>query len=172
MSLPSSWISRSCHPSCLLGPAFPLVVPRCLELPNRSALMRFPFLICMPLPPLSLLPTLLLPRLLTVMMKFPFHVSHTVLLWFFCYGDAEVPLPRPGVSCLSSSPPIVRPQPALQAGGRCPLGNGEFRFALSSRYKDIKVSNDLLFVPICYRIFDNINTGTLELGKKCFSSML
>jgi hypothetical protein len=41
-----------------------------------------------------------------------------------CYGDAEVPLPSPGVSCLSSSPspPIVRPQPALQAGG--PLGYG------------------------------------------------
>jgi hypothetical protein len=37
-----------------------------------------------------------------------------------CYGDAEIPLLRPGVSCLSSSPapPIVRPQPALQAGGR------------------------------------------------------
>jgi hypothetical protein len=52
-----------------------------------------------------------------------------------CYGDAEVPLPRPGVSCLSSSPspPIVRPQPALQAGGRgrCPLRN-KFPFASSS----------------------------------------
>jgi hypothetical protein len=45
-----------------------------------------------------------------------------------CYGDAEVLLPCLGVSCLSSSPspPIVRPQPALQAGGhsRCPLGYG------------------------------------------------
>jgi hypothetical protein len=32
--------------------------------------------------PLSLLPMLLLPRLRTVMMKFPFRVSHTILLWF------------------------------------------------------------------------------------------
>jgi hypothetical protein len=34
-----------------------------------------------------------------------------------CYGDAEVPLPHPGRSCRSSSPspPIARPQPALQA---------------------------------------------------------
>jgi hypothetical protein len=30
---------------------------------------------------LSLLPKLLLPRLLTVMMKFPYRASHTVLLW-------------------------------------------------------------------------------------------
>jgi hypothetical protein len=43
-----------------------------------------------------------------------------------CYGDAEVPLLRPSISHLSSftSPPIVRPQPAPQAGGRCPLGYG------------------------------------------------
>jgi hypothetical protein len=43
-----------------------------------------------------------------------------------CYGDAEVPLPNPGVSCLSfsPSPPIVCPQPALKADlrSRCPLG--------------------------------------------------
>jgi hypothetical protein len=34
-----------------------------------------------------------------------------------CYGDAAIPLRRPGVSRLSSStsPPIVRPQPAPQA---------------------------------------------------------
>jgi hypothetical protein len=40
--------------------------------------------------------------------------------------DVRLPIPRPGVSCLSSSPPIVRPQPALQAGGRrpCPLMYG------------------------------------------------
>jgi hypothetical protein len=36
----------------------------------------------MSLPLLSLLPMLLIPRLLTVMMKFPFRVSHRVLLWF------------------------------------------------------------------------------------------
>jgi hypothetical protein len=45
-------------------------------------MMRFPFLVCMPLPPLVLLPVLLLPRLPTVMMKFPFHAFQTVLLWF------------------------------------------------------------------------------------------
>jgi hypothetical protein len=63
------------------------------------------------------------------------HFSHRTAL-HSCYGDAEVPLPHPGVSCLSSSPspPTVRPQPALQAGGRgrCPLGYGQFRFASSS----------------------------------------
>jgi hypothetical protein len=51
--------------------------------------------------------------------------SHCAAL-VLCDGDAEEFLPRPGVSCLSSSPSpsIVRPQPALQAGGRgrCPLG--------------------------------------------------
>jgi hypothetical protein len=36
----------------------------------------------MSLSPLSLLPMLLLPCLPTVMMTFPFRVSHTVLLWF------------------------------------------------------------------------------------------
>jgi hypothetical protein len=53
--------------------------------------------------------------------------SHRAALGL-CDGDAEVSLPRPSVSCLSSSPssPIVRPQPALQAGGlcRCPLEYG------------------------------------------------
>jgi hypothetical protein len=45
--------------------------------------------------------------------------SHRTAL-FLCDGDAEVPLPHPSVSRLSSSilPPIVRPQSALQAGGR------------------------------------------------------
>jgi hypothetical protein len=36
----------------------------------------------MPLSPLSLLPILLLPCLPTVLTKFSFCVSHTVLLWF------------------------------------------------------------------------------------------
>jgi hypothetical protein len=45
--------------------------------------MRFPFLVCMSLSPLSLLlPMLLLPRLPTAMTQFLFRVSHTVLLWF------------------------------------------------------------------------------------------
>jgi hypothetical protein len=41
-------------PSQLLGPAFPVVVPRCLAclvVLTRSAMMRFPFLIYMSFPP-------------------------------------------------------------------------------------------------------------------------
>jgi hypothetical protein len=44
--------------------------------------MRFPFLICTSLPLLGLLPLLLLPRLPTVMVMFPFHDAHIILLWF------------------------------------------------------------------------------------------
>jgi hypothetical protein len=64
---------------------FPVVVPRCLVclvFPTRSAMMRFPLLVCLSPPPLGLLPVLLLPRLLTKMMKFLFRVSHAVLLCF------------------------------------------------------------------------------------------
>jgi hypothetical protein len=61
---------------------FLVVVPMCLVLPTRSAMMRFPFLVCTSLPTLSLLPVLLLPCLLTVTIKFPFRVSHTV----YCSG--------------------------------------------------------------------------------------
>jgi hypothetical protein len=56
----------------------------------------------------QMLAAMMMQCLSTVMMKVPGS----------CYGVAEVPLPRPGVSCLSSSPPITRPQLALQAGGR------------------------------------------------------
>jgi hypothetical protein len=49
------------------------------------------------------------------------HFSHRAAL-VPCDGDAEVSLPRPGASCLSCSPPIVRPRPALQAGSRALLG--------------------------------------------------
>jgi hypothetical protein len=76
----------SCPPSSFLGPAFPVVAPRCLAclvLPTRSAMMRFPFLVCMSLPPLGLLPVLLLPRLPTEMMKLPIpHFSHRTALVF------------------------------------------------------------------------------------------
>jgi hypothetical protein len=73
---------RFSPPGRLLGPAFSVVVPRCplyLVLQTRSAMMRFPFLVCMSRPPLSLLSVLLPLRL---MMKFPFSVSHNALLWF------------------------------------------------------------------------------------------
>jgi hypothetical protein len=61
-----------------LGPAPPALVPRylaCLVLPTRSAMTRVPLLVCMSLPPIGRLPLLLLPRLLTVMMKFSFRPS-------------------------------------------------------------------------------------------------
>jgi hypothetical protein len=67
------------------GPAFPVVVPRCLAclvLPTRSGMMRFPFPVCLSPPPLCLLPVLLLPHLLMVMMMFLFGVSHALLLGF------------------------------------------------------------------------------------------
>jgi hypothetical protein len=84
----SGWSTCVCHfrppgfpayvpPRRLVGPVFPVVVPKCLAclvLLTRSVMMRFPFLICVSLPPLSLL----LPRLLTVMTKLPFRV---LLLW-------------------------------------------------------------------------------------------
>jgi hypothetical protein len=67
-----------CSPGCFLSSAFSAGVPRCiacLVLPTRSAMNRFPFLVCMSLPRLHLLPVLLLPHLLTVMAKVPFCVS-------------------------------------------------------------------------------------------------
>jgi hypothetical protein len=45
-------------------------------------MIRFPFLVCASLPPLSLLLELLLPRLTIVNIKFPVRVPHTFLLWF------------------------------------------------------------------------------------------
>jgi hypothetical protein len=59
-----------------------------------------------------------IPRLLTVLMKFPLPGSFNTPLYF----HVMVVMMRflPGVSCTSSSPypPIVCPQPALQAIGR------------------------------------------------------
>jgi hypothetical protein len=134
-SLPSSWVPPLCPCGRFLVPAFPVEVPSCLAclmLPTRSTMMRFPFFAYMSLPPLGLLPVLLLPRLPTVMIKFPFHGSHIILLWFHVHGDSAVPSLRPSLSRLCSSPssPIVGPQPdfcpqrAPQAGSRsrCPLG--------------------------------------------------
>jgi hypothetical protein len=48
---------------------------------TRSATMRFPFLVCMSLPPLHLLPMLQLHCLPTATIKFPFQVLCTILLW-------------------------------------------------------------------------------------------
>jgi hypothetical protein len=50
--------------------------------PNQVSDDEFPISRLHVTSPLGLLPVLLLPRLPTVMMKFPFGVPHTVLLWF------------------------------------------------------------------------------------------
>jgi hypothetical protein len=57
--------------------------------------------------------------------EFLFRVSHAAALLSY-YGDAAFPLPRPGVSRLSSSTshPIVCPRPDRQVGSRCHLGCG------------------------------------------------
>jgi hypothetical protein len=106
----SSWYICVCH---FRPPRFPIYVPPaaqvrlacCSPQVTRSAMMRFTFLFCMPLPPLSLLPVLQLPCLQTVMMKFPFHVSHTVLLWFRAMGMLRLlSAPR---SFLPPPPPLL-----------------------------------------------------------------
>jgi hypothetical protein len=79
-----SWVPPLGAPGHLLDPMFPCVVPTCLAgAPNQVSddEAPIPSLHVTP-PPLGILPVLPLPRLLTVMMKFPFRASHTVLLWF------------------------------------------------------------------------------------------
>jgi hypothetical protein len=87
LSRPSScWFPPLCRPDLFLGPAFPVVVPRCLAcvmIPSRSAMMRIPF-----------------------------HVSYTVLLEFRVMVMLRF-LPCAQVFLAFASPPlIVRPQPA------------------------------------------------------------
>jgi hypothetical protein len=77
------------------------------SLPIRSAMMRVPFLVCMSPPPLSLLPMLLLPRLSTVMMKFPCSVSHTVLLWFHVMVMLRVLSRAPVFLAFPPLPPLL-----------------------------------------------------------------
>jgi hypothetical protein len=113
LSLPTSWFPSLFPLGLFVGVAFSFVVPRCqacLVLLTRSVVMRFPFLVYMSLPPLDLLPVLLPPRLLTVMMKFSFRVSHIVVLWFYVVVMLWF-LPCPSLSHIysSTSPPLVRP---------------------------------------------------------------
>jgi hypothetical protein len=95
-----------------------------LVLPTRSVMMTFPFLVCVVLPPPrpSAPAAATLPADRDEEVPIPCLPHRTALV--SCDGDAEIPLSRPSVSCLSSSPPIVHPQPASQAGGRgrCPFG--------------------------------------------------
>jgi hypothetical protein len=106
LSLPSSWVPRFCPPSLFLGPAFPVGVPRCLAclvLQTRSAMMRFPFLVCMSRPPPQPSAHAAAPSLADRDDEVPIPLfSHRTTL-VSCYGDAEVPLLRPDVSCHSSS---------------------------------------------------------------------
>jgi hypothetical protein len=87
--------SPVCPTGCFLSLAFLVAVPRCCVCGwcSRPAMMRFPFLVCKPLPPY---PMLQLPPLPKAMGKFPFRVLHTILLWFLCDNDdaALIPLPR------------------------------------------------------------------------------
>jgi hypothetical protein len=97
-------------PGRFLGPAFPVVVPRCLAcllLPTRAAMIRFPFLVCISHPPLGLLPVLLLTCLLTVMMKFLFRVSHAVLLWFRVMVMLQFLSRAPAVLAALPPPPLL-----------------------------------------------------------------
>lgn len=82
-----TWLTLSslCH-FCPPGFSSFVAVHRCLAglaLLTRSSMMRFALLVCMARFPLSLLLMLQLLRLVTVLMKVSFHVSHIVLLWFF-----------------------------------------------------------------------------------------
>jgi hypothetical protein len=63
---------------------------------TRSAMNRFPFLVCMSLSHLDLLPVLLL----TVLVKVPFCVSPAYHALVLCSGDAELPLERESLSRL------------------------------------------------------------------------
>jgi hypothetical protein len=97
-------------PGSFLGPAFPVAVPRCLAcllLPTRTAMIRLPFLVCMLHPPLGLLPVLLLPCLLTVMMKFLFRVSHAVLHWFRVMVMLQFLSCAPAVLAALPPPPLL-----------------------------------------------------------------
>jgi hypothetical protein len=78
---------------------------------------RVPFLVCMSLPPLGLLPMLLLPCLPTVMTKFLFGVSPTVLLWFRVLVMPRFLTPKPFSPLLLHFPSYCSPSTCL-AGWR------------------------------------------------------
>jgi hypothetical protein len=117
LSLPPSWVLPLCPPGCFPGPAFPVVVPRCpacLVLPTRSPMMGFPFLVCMSLFPHGLLLVMLLPHLPTVMMKFPCHGSHIVLLWFHVVMLGFLSCAPTFLAAAPPLPLLVRPRYTLQ----------------------------------------------------------
>jgi hypothetical protein len=118
LSLPPSWVLPLCQPSRFPGPAFPVVVPRCLAclvLPTRSPMMGFPFLVGMSLSPHGLLLVMLLPHLPTVMMKFPCHCSHIVMRWFRVVMLRFLSCAPISLAVAPPLPLLVRPQSTLQA---------------------------------------------------------
>jgi hypothetical protein len=89
---------------------FTVVVPGCLVwlvFPTRSGMTRFPLLVCLSPPPLGLLPMLLLPRLLTMMMKFLFRVSHAVLLCFRAMVVLRILFRAPVFLTFPPPPPLL-----------------------------------------------------------------
>jgi hypothetical protein len=65
------------------------------------------FLVCMSLPPLSLLLMLLLPVLSTVIVMFPFRVPHTVQLWFCVMAMPRVLSCAPVFLAFPPPPPLL-----------------------------------------------------------------
>jgi hypothetical protein len=65
------------------------------------------FLVCISLPPLSLLLMLLLPCLPTVIMMFPFRVPHTVQLWFCVMAMPRVLSCAPVFLAFPPPPPLL-----------------------------------------------------------------
>jgi hypothetical protein len=115
----SFWVLHAQPQERCPRPTLTVAVHRCLAclvLRTRSVMMRSPFFVYMSHPPDNLLLMLRPPRLQIVMMKFPCCVFHPALV--LCDSDDEVLLPRPLLSCPSStSCPFVRPLPAQQACG-------------------------------------------------------
>jgi hypothetical protein len=75
LSLPVFLVPHVCPTGRILGPVFPVVVPRCLAhlvLQTRSAMMSLPFLVSMSLPSFDLQPMLQLPHLPTADDEVPF----------------------------------------------------------------------------------------------------
>jgi hypothetical protein len=94
-------------------------VHRCLVrlvLLIRLSMTRNAVLVCLALPPLSLLPLLLFPCMPTAMAKFSFRMSHDVLVWFcvvvmlkflslarvFLTFPPPIPLPLFALTCPTS----------------------------------------------------------------------
>jgi hypothetical protein len=99
---------------------------------------RFAFLVCMALSPLSLLPMLLLSRLPTVMTKFSFRVSHTMLLWFCVMVMLRFLSRVPVFLAL----PFLLPLPFHCSSSTCRAG-----------WRPWPMHSWVCFIPICFFFF-------------------